>query len=369
MRHSTDNSDKSQSVKNPYSPESLSFRRLSKKDKYKKLIDFCEQNNQTPRTYKRPEEERVIGQFLINMRAQAKRSPNSVEKWEQEYLNKTRQYEVYQRDPIGRLTKILKWTESNKKTPSQSSVNTKEKKLGQSLNSLKLALKQNRLDDTAKGLLDKILKYRTNHQRTRDEKLGDVLEFCRRENRTPKQHVKDKIEKRLAEFLTTTKGLIKNPDFVLDEKSEKIMREILKFTPPNRSDKINELHAFVKKERRKPSASSENSDERKLATYLSKMKTAMKSEQLSTQEMNLMTEVLSLCQIKTREEKLNDLLSWISDNERLPTFSSKNNEEKKLAMFLNNIKQTHKKKPKSFNQNEVNALKMINTHSKTKQGT
>lgn len=367
MPYSKNKSKKSQPVKNPYSPESLAFRRLSRKEKYKKLLDFCEENNQTPRTYKRPEAERVIGQFLVNMRAQSKRDPDSVDKWELEYLNNASKYEIYQRDPISRLKEILRWSKINKKTPSQSSHDSEEKKLGQSLNSTKLALKKDRLNDEAKIILNKILEYRTNHQRTRAEKLGDVLEFCRNENRTPKQHVKDKTEKRLAEFLTTTKGLIKNPEFNLDTESQKLMDAILKYSPPTRESRIKELYNFVKQEKRKPSTSSEDIEERKLATYLSKMKSALKREQLSENEIDLINEILSICKIKTREEKLNDLLQWVIQNDKLPSLTTKNIEEKRFVMFLNNIKQVQKKKPKSLNMSEINMLKEINSHIKTTQ--
>ena len=178
-------------TKSSLSEESLTFRRLSKAEKYKKLIEFCKEHNQSPRTYNRPEEERVLGQFLVNMRALAKRNPNSIELWEHNYLKEVTTYSIYQRNPLKRLNDILDWTKENKKTPSQSSNDDTEKKFGQSLNAIKLSAKKNKLSEDKVNILNKILEYRTNHQRTREEKLGDVIEFCRKYNRTPKQHVSD----------------------------------------------------------------------------------------------------------------------------------------------------------------------------------
>ena len=355
-------------VKTSYSQESLTFRRLEKRDKYKKLIEFCETHNQTPRTYKRPEDERVLGQFLVNSRALAKRGSGLIEKWEHDYLDKVTEYEVYQRNPTARLNEILTWSAQNEKTPSQSSHDKIEKKLGQSLNSIKLLDKKERLTVSEHTILLAILEYRTNHQRTRDEKLGDVLEFCRQENRTPKQHVKNKNEKRLAEFLTTTKGLMKNPEFNLDSKSQKLFDAIMGFAPLSRLSRIKELFVFAKKHQVKPSTRSEDENERRLAAYLSKMKTALKRKQLNEDEAELVGDILTLCHIKTREEKLNDLLQWVLINDTLPAFSSDDTEEKRLAMFMNNIKQVQKKRPKSLSIAESNMITSINSCIKKKQG-
>lgn len=355
------------SDKKSFSSESLAFRRLAKKDKYKKLLDFCKVHNQTPRTYKRPEEERVLGQFLVNSKALAKKETGVIENWELPYLKELSKYEVYQKDPISRLNEILKWSIANEKTPSQSSTDTHEKKLGQALNSLKLSQKRDKLNEESEVLLNDILEYKTNHQRTRPDKLGDILEFCRRENRTPKQHVKNKSEKRLAEFISTTKGLLKQPDFVMDEKSQILFDEILTFAPPTRESRLTDLLKFANECRRKPLTSSDDAHEAKLAAFLSKMKSALKRGQLSIYEATKVSNILSLCQIKTREEKLDELYEWISKNDTYPVFVSDDDNEKRLAMFMNNIKQIQKKRPKSLNGTERSKINSIFKYSSRKQ--
>jgi len=349
--------------KKSFSSESLTFRRLSKKEKYVTLLEFCKKHNQTPRTYKRPEEERVLGQFLVNTKALTKKGAHVIEKWEGVYLKEIANYEVYQKDPIIRLNEILKWTVFNEKTPTQSSTNTKEKKLGQSLNSLKLSHKRGKLNEDGEILLNQILEYKTNHQRTRDEKLKDVVEFCRTENRTPKQHVTDKNEKRLAEFLSTTKGLLKQPDFVMDTISQTYFDEILTFAPPTRESRLEELLKFANTYRRKPLISSDDTREARLAAFLSKMKSALKCGQLSIYEATKVSNILTLCQIKTREEKLDELYTWITTNDRIPHFNGTDEEEKRLAMFMNNIKQVQKKRPKSLNSTERIKIKSIFRYS------
>lgn len=338
--------------KSSFSNESLTFRRLSKADKYKKLIEFCKEHKQSPRTYNRPEEERVLGQFLVNMRALSKRQPDSIESWEKSYLDEVTEYSSYQRNPIKRLNDILRWTKLNKKTPSQSSTDNTEKKLGQSLNSLKLNAKKGKLIDEEIKVLNKVLEYRTNHQKTREEKLGIVLEFCRTHNRTPKQHVSDVNEKRLAEFLTTTKGVIKNNPSKLSKDSRNLLNAILEFSPPNRENRLIELFKFAKDNKRKPESSSEEIHERRLASYLSKLKTAFNKNELSLDESKKVTEIMTLCKIKTRADKLSDVLEWKKANNKFPSITSKNSAEKKLGMFLNNIKQVKKKKPDTLSDSE-----------------
>lgn len=354
--------------KKSFSDESLKFRRLPKEMKYKKLLDFCIIHSQTPRTYKRPEAERVMGQFLVNMKASAKKNSNSIEEWEHKYLHNISKYEIYQRDPKVRLNDILKWSNIHKKTPSQSSQIESERKLAQSLNSIKLSNKKNKLNATEINLLGQILKYRTNHQRTRSEKLADVLEFCRKKHRTPRQHVKDKNEKRLAEFLTTTKGLLKTSKFLLDKESNDLYNTIMSFAPPTREMRIQELYDFVHKERRKPSMSSDDVTERRLAAYLSKMKTAINHQKLSDVETKLVNGILSICQIKTRAHKLNELLEWTLNSHRYPNFKNADTVEKRLAVFLNNIKQVEKKRPKSLSKYERDIINRINSSIVIEQG-
>lgn len=349
----------SKTDKKSFSLESLAFRRLPKEDKYLRVIEFCKKHSQTPRTYKRPEDERVLGQFLVNTRALTKKNSSKVEDWEIAYLEEISKYEVYQKDPIARLKEILKWTLKNEKTPSQSSSDATEKKLGQSLNSLKLSKKKDKLAPEGVKILEKILEYKTNHQRTRAEKLADVLEFCRNQNRTPKQHVRNKHEKRLAEFLTTTKGLLKDPEFKLDRKSKKLYEEILKFAPPTRESRINELYEYANKYRKKPLTSSDDENESRMAAFLSKMKSALKRNQLTKEEHQKVSEILKLLQIKTREEKLKELKEWVTKNNSLPTINSSDKEEKRIAMFLNNMKQTQKKRPKSLSADEKEIIKEI----------
>lgn len=339
-------------TKSSFSDESLTFRRLSKAEKYKKLIEFCKEHNQSPRTYNRPEEERVLGQFLVNMRALAKRNPNSIESWEHNYLKEVTTYSIYQRNPLKRLNDILDWTKQNEKTPSQSSNDDTEKKFGQSLNAMKLSAKKKKLSDDEVNILNKILEYRTNHQRTREEKLGDVIEFCRKHNRTPKQHVSDSIEKRLAEFLTTTKGLLKKNPSKVSKNAKDLLNVIMEFAPPTKESRTIELYQFAKKNQRKPEISSDDISERRLASYLSKLKTAFNKNELDLDESKKVTEILSLCKIKTRADKLSDVLEWKNTYNKLPSISSKNIEEKKLGMFLNNIKQVNKKKPDTISDSE-----------------
>jgi hypothetical protein len=82
----------------------------------------------------------------------------------------------------------------------------------------------------------------------------------------------------------------------------------------------------------------------------------------------MVNDILSMCQIKTRTEKLNELLDWTSSNHRYPSFTASDTVEKRLAMFLNNIKQVEKKRPKSLSEHEKDIIERINSGIKIKQG-
>lgn len=336
-----------------FSPEALEFRRLDKSVKYKKLIEFCEKNDRTPSTSNVTETERVLGQFYINSKSAQKN--DTLEQWEIDELEKAHTYSSKREPRINKIRKILAFCLKHEKTPSQSSRDKEEKKLGQSLNTVKNSIRRKALTEEEEVEFNKIMEFRSNYQRSRDEKLQDVLEFCVKAGRTPKQHVRNKDEKRMAEFLSTTRILDSKNE--LEPECKKILKQINKYAPLTRTEKLNLLKAYAKNHQCAPSMNSNTLEERQLATFFTKMKSSMKSGKLTSDEQQIMDDVLNLCNVKTRLQKIQELHAFVKRHGHIPKLNSNNEDERKFAMRLNNIKQANKNgKLKSA---EVDVLEQI----------
>lgn len=338
-----------------FSPESISFRRLSKEEKYAKLLVFCVETGRTPSTSNVTEIERIIGQFYTNSKSAQKN--DMLTDWEIAELDKVYQYSSKRETRMNKINNILQFCKNNDNTPSQSSKNLEEKKLGQLLNTIKNSIKRKPLTSEESHVFDKIEKYRSNYQRSRKEKLCDVLGFCETHDRTPKQHVGELIEKRLAEFLSTTRILYNRG--TLDKECKRLLKLINAYSPMDRTEKIRKLRAFAEKNNVAPKMNSNSLQERQLATFFTKMKSTMNQGKLKKDENDLMVDVMKLCNVKNRLHKIKDLYQYTSSINRLPKLNTDNEEERKYAMFFNNIKQARKNG--RLKDTELNALHAVET--------
>lgn len=342
-----------------FSPESINFRRLSKPEKYAKLLKFCVDMKRTPSTSNVTEDERILGQFYTNSKSALKN--NKLTKWEITELDNVYQYSSKRETRTDKINTILTYCKRTGKTPSQSSKDENEKRLGQSLNTIKNSIKRNPFTADELIIFNKLNKYRSNYQRSRSEKLHDVLTFCEKYDRTPKQHVTNIIEKRHAEFLSTTRIL--ETKGILDNECKRLLKLVNAYAPMNRTEKIRKLRAFVIKHKIVPKMNSNLPEERQLATFFTKMKSKMKSKtkigKLNSTEQMLMMEIIKICKIKTRLDKIKDLHKYTITIGHLPKLNSNKEEERKFAMFFNNIKQARKNN--HLDKNELNALHAVET--------
>ncbi len=338
-----------------FSPVSVEFRHLHKTEKFKKLIEFCKQNNRTPSTSNAPEDERVLGQFYTN--AKSAHKAGSLSKHEVELLNEANKYFSRREPKISKINTILEFCKHHNRTPIQSSKNATEKKLGQLLNTLKNQLKKGKLSEAEIKALDALDPYRSNYQRSREEKLEDVLAYCKANGRTPRQHVADETEKTLAVFLSTIK--LQHRKNGLTSECIKILNEINEYLPESRTEKFNALLAFTKSNKRTPSINSNSPEERRMAIFFAKVKTALKNGTLSDSEAKILTTIFNICQVKTRADKILDLVNYVESIERIPRINSDNEDERKFAMFYNNTKQGIKNG--KLTSEEIDIFNRINT--------
>jgi len=330
------------------------FRSLSKEEKYGIVLDFVNTNKRIPSTLHRNEPERMIGQFLINAKSSVKNG--TAKEWESAKISEILANVPAKTTRLDRINKIVEFCQVNKKTPSQSSQNESERKLGQLLNMIKNISKNGGLTLEEADAFKQIHQFRSNHQKSRAEKLQEILTFCSHTKRTPRQHVKDNpVEKRMAELLSTTKALSSRGS--IDSKSKKILTKILEFAPLNRNEKMNELMEFVTTHRHAPKINSNSSIERQLSSFFTKMKSFLKANELNESDSEALKTIIELANVKSRLDKINDLLEFTKSIGRHPRINHDNENERKFAMFFTNIKQA--KKLNKLNEAELKALQEV----------
>lgn len=325
--------------KNSFSDEALEFRKLDKTKKYAKLLQFCKKRKRIPNVTDVPESERVLGQFLINNKSALNRG--GLEDWEVDLIAQAMGYAPSKDTRLEKLIRIRDFCVENGKTPTQSSKDLDEKKLGQLLNTVKNSIKKLPLTPEENDVLKVISAYKSRYQKSRKSKLTEVLGFCKEHKRTPRQHVSDLTEKRYAEFLSTTTTLYNKGK--LEAECIPILEKISEYSPKNRLIRLKQIADYTAETKTAPKASSLDLVEKQHAAYLAKAKTLMKNGELSPQEEEVLQEALDNCNVKTRLDKLRDVMVFITSTGELPKLDSDDESERKLATFMNNIKQVRKK--------------------------
>lgn len=324
-------------------PKSKHFKTLTREEKLDALLAFCMEHKRLPRTFKEEvdEEERYLGTFYCNNKSQLNKYALAFPENELKIFKQIEQFVTKRIPRKERLAQILSFCESNKKIPSQVSKDDSERKLGHLMNSFRLMYKNKQMDAEECLLMEKINEYKSGNVKSKKERLMEVLDFCKTNNRTPKQHVDDQSEKRMGEFLTTVKMAHKGNK--LDPECIELVKQILMFSSPSREQKLSMLFDFVNINKRTPKMNSDDSTERLLASFFIKAKTQMKSGKVTTDEHNLLTKILGLCEVKSRKEKIEVLLDYCTNLGYIPKLNSNDGEERKHAMFLNNMKQLKRK--------------------------
>jgi hypothetical protein len=213
---------------NKLSEVALEFRRLDKSEKFKSTLDFCRLHETTPKTYPKStvsEYERVRGQFLINMKSALKNG--QLNAGEIVSLSKLTVYGKPKYTSTEWLEKILEFCNENKRTPKQNNGDV-ESMLSQKWNSLKNLPEVVKVPTNAK-LIESIQVHKSRYQIPRKDKLKSVLEFCKKNGHSPKQHAYVNNEKTLANFLSTTTQRRKNHGLTPDE--EALYAEIQTYAP------------------------------------------------------------------------------------------------------------------------------------------
>jgi hypothetical protein len=82
-----------------------------------------------------------------------------------------------------------------------------------------------------------------------------------------------------------------------------------------------------------------------------------KENKLEEAELKLLDEIIKVGEIKTRLDKITDLFNYTKQLKVIPRLNSDNEDERKFAMFYNNIKQC--RKLNKLDLIELDALKQV----------
>lgn len=317
--------------------EDISSKRVEeRKENYKKIKDFFDSVGRLPATKTKDSAERYLAQFFIN-RKSAKKNKKTDE-WENKTITELEDLhknskDVFKRSKLCKLLCILEFSQNNKRIPSQTAEDALEKDLGVKFNSIKI--KQNKLNAEEKYVFDEILKFKSRYMLSRKEKLVEAYNFCLDNEHTPRQHVKDEVEKKMADFLSSTKSYL--IDNTMPEDEMEIYNKILYYKRPDKKQKLQMLLDFSIKNKKVPGITSENEKERTLAIFLTKLKHLQKTNKIDKESDNILKEIFKICDLRSRLDKIRDLHQYIAKND-FPSIGSTSDQERKYAIFFSNVK-------------------------------
>ena len=190
--------------------------------------------------------------------------------------------------------------------------------------------------------------------------LEKLEQFIKINNKIPKDTYKNKEEKQLCSWMYNQKNNYKKKINIMKNKEIRIVWNdfINKYTELFKDNLkkwyvyLNKLEQYIKDEHKIPNKRSKNNEEKKLGAWLGTNKGNYKNEIYRLQYperiniwSNFITKYAKL--FKDSEEvwskHFNKLEQFIKDNNKTPSYSSKNNEEKKLGAWLTDQKSNYKK--------------------------
>lgn len=272
----------------------MEFKKMKTYKKYDSILEFCQKHNKLPYYKSKSLNERQMRGFLVNKWNKLKRfnlnkSAFGLEEYEIAYLD---MIEAYRETTIEKLNTVLKFCEKNNSTPRYDATSESEKLIANKMVSIKNFAKRGKLTKEEMEVLDKINSY---GKESRLDKLNKILEFCKKNERAPKQHVPDEEEKRMGEFLSTVKMI---PDEKLSWEETSVLLAILKYTPPprqyRRKELFKELLDYVVKNKKAPKNSRfKDKKEQDIGKFYIKLRWLSKKNKLKDDEKNKFTNINS----------------------------------------------------------------------------
>jgi len=269
----------------------------------------------------------------------------------------------YNRDTIfwEKYEKLKKWIEGNGKTPSQTSKNIEEKRLGIWCSRKRGDRRNGKLDEDKINKLEEISLWWWEKEDPFNNRLEELKQWINDNNRIPGTGPENIEEKRLGYWCSDKRKDKKYSK--LEEDKIKLLESISiwywkKEDPFN--NRLEELKQWINDNNRIPSGMSKNIEEKRLGSWCSNKRQDKKDSKLEEDKIKQL-ESISIWYWEKEDpfdDRFKELKRWIEYNNKIPSDKSKNIEEKSLGYWCSD-----KRKDKKYSKLEEDKIKLLESIS------
>jgi superfamily II DNA or RNA helicase len=333
-------------------------------ERFEELKKFIDENERRPHISK-DEKEKRLAYWLYsqtenyNNNKYSMKDNNKYNLWSI-FLEEYKEYFISDEEKWQTLFDQLKqFINKNKKTPSSVSKNKEEKRLEQWLSSqlhkYKTEMKNKQQYEQLNEFLKEYKEYFLSFEKKWQIAFEQLKQFIDKNKKTPSQLSNNKEEKKLAVWLSGQQTKYKRKELTEDRYNQwaefvEEYKEYLLNKEEIWQNKFEQLKQFINENKKRPSSTSKNAEEKKLGNWLSIKQKEYKNKQLTEDRYNQWTEFLEeykeyllsfeeIWQITFEQLKL-----FIDKNKKTPSSTSKNNEENSLGRWFLCQQTTYKKK-------------------------
>lgn len=347
-------------------------------ENYNELIKWINEYKKIPLSQSKDLIEKQLGQFCNNQRVKKKKNKLSKHKIVQ--LEKIKIWYwhndiIIERKPFDeKYDELKKWTDKNKKIPSMQSKNLIEKQLGTFCANQKSQRKQNKLDKNKIENLEKLIGWSWYSDEIKvkklfDEQYDELVKWINENKKIPNKNNEDSIENLLGLFCQKQRNkkrvnkLDKNKISQLEKlegwswgKSEFKLQKTF-------DENYEELKKWININKKIPSSCSKNLVEKQFGQFCASQRQNKKNNNLDKHKIDQLNHLESWywdeyeLKIKTFNENYEKLIKWISENNKMPSYSSNDLTEKNLGSWCS--RQRTNKKNNKLNDYEICKLETI----------
>jgi superfamily II DNA or RNA helicase len=319
--------------------------------KYKELKQWIAENNRIPSIASKNKNEKQLGKWCSR-----KRRDKKINKLSKDKIIKLELLEGWywdQSDKFNETYEALKqWIAKNKKIPSESNKNKDIKQFGLWCSHARADKKKNKLSEDRIAKFELLDGWYWNKSDIFDETYEELKQWIAENNRIPSKESKNKNEKLLGSWCSD-KRKYKKKHKLAENRIDKLElldgwywgNNVIKVVK-DFDETYEELKQWISNNNRIPSKMSKNKNERLLGLWCGNKRTAKKNNKISE---NRIIKLESLNgwywgQNDKFDETYEEVTEWITNNNKIPSSSSKNRNEKHLGSWC-----SHKRKCKKNN--------------------
>ena len=315
-----------------------------------KLRVFVQENNRLPSQTANNPEEKQLGVWCNSRRHDYK-----VKRLSQERIKDLERIQLWSWDPTEdqyqkSLQDLKKFIKQNNRLPSQTAKNPDEKQLGTWCNNRRNDYKKNQLSPEKIKELESIQQWSWDPFEDQYQKsLQDLKKFIKQNNRLPSKEAKNPEEKQLGSWCQNRRQDYKKNQMSHErvQKLERISHWSWDPIEDQYQKSLEDLKKFIKDNNRLPSNKAKNPEEKQLGSWCQSRRQEYKKNQLSPEKIKDLESIpqWSWDPFEDQYQKsLQDLKKFIKDNNKLPSSTAKNPDEKQIGSWCSSRRKNYKNK-------------------------